>query len=562
MKFACRYLLLCILLVSYHVGIGQLSNIDRDIRLENLIDRVDIKHGLPHFYHPSIKYDNRLRTYDLLIDMRDSLTGIDSFESNLWIEDFSELITESRLNDQALEDPPQKKKWFYRDKAHLWTLNHPDINLALDPILGMSIGREFPYSEPIVQNTRGLRLRGKIDNKIYFHTDILETQRSFQRFINENIEENKAVPGQGFYRNYQSSIWKQWKGYDYLNSRGHLGFKLSKSIDLQLGHGRHFIGHGMRSLLLSDFGHNYFYARLTTNVWKFQYQNIFAELSSISGKSSSGNVLIPKKYMAAHFLDFNITKNFSIGFYEAVVFSRANRFELQYLNPVILYRSVELMLDSPDNILIGLNGRLNFKKSLQLYAQIMLDEFKLTEVVSDRGWWANKIAYQAGIKYPDAFEIPYYDIQLEYNRVRPFTFTHRTTDGAHFIPSYSHYNQALAHPLGAKFYEFILRQSFRINSQWSSTIDFYYIAHDEGEGHNILSDYQTRSRDFGYNLLEDRVVNRIFIDASMNYRIRPGYTFELRFRHLNTRSYQPENTASNLFSLGIFVNLWQDPLVF
>ncbi len=73
----------------------------------------------------------------------------------------------------------------------------------------------------------------------------------------------------------------------------------------------------------------------------FHYQSIFAELAVNSGRQDSGDDLIPKKYMAAHFLDFKINKNVSIGLFESVVFSRNNQFELQYLNPIILYRTVE-----------------------------------------------------------------------------------------------------------------------------------------------------------------------------------------------------------------------------
>ena len=43
----------------------------------------------------------------------------------------------------------------------------------------------------------------------------------------------------------------------------------------------------------------------------------------------------------------------NIGLFESIVFSRPNHFELQYLNPVIFYRTVEQMVGSPDNAMIG-----------------------------------------------------------------------------------------------------------------------------------------------------------------------------------------------------------------
>jgi hypothetical protein len=98
-------------------------------------------------------------------------------------------------------------------------------------------------------------------------------------------------------------------------------------------------------------------------------------LQAAGARDDVGDVLIPKKYFAAHYLSFAINKNWHAGFFETVVFSRRNQFEFQYLNPVILYRTVEGALGSPDNVLIGFNVSGNLFKKVQLYGQLLLDEF-------------------------------------------------------------------------------------------------------------------------------------------------------------------------------------------
>jgi hypothetical protein len=57
---------------------------------------------------------------------------------------------------------------------------------------------------------------------------------------------------------------------------------------------------------------------------------------------------------------------------------------------------------------------------------------------------------QLGAKYINALGIKNLDLQLEYNRVRPFTYSHRDS-----VANYTHYNQPMAHPLGANFSETI-----------------------------------------------------------------------------------------------------------
>ncbi|MEI2709900.1 MAG: hypothetical protein V9E96_12960 [Chitinophagaceae bacterium] len=54
------------------------------------------------------------------------------------------------------------------------------------------------------------------------------------------------------------------------------------------------------------------------------------------------------------------------------------------------------------------------------------------------------------VKYIDAFGIKNLDVQVETNVVRPFMYA--STDS---FSSYNHYNQPLAHPLGANFKEYI-----------------------------------------------------------------------------------------------------------
>ena len=79
-----------------------------------------------------------------------------------------------------------------------------------------------------------------------------------------------------------------------------------------------------------------------------------------------------------------------------------------------------------------------------------LDEFASESVVSGNGSYQNKSGYQLGIKVQNAFNVPNLFLQAEYNRVRPYTYSHNTV-----VLNYGNSNQALAHPWGASFYEAI-----------------------------------------------------------------------------------------------------------
>ena len=77
--------------------------------------------------------------------------------------------------------------------------------------------------------------------------------------------------------------------------------------------------------------------------------------------------------------------------------------------------------------------------------------------MDDQGWWANKYGWQAGLKYIDVFGLNNVDLQVEFNTVRPYTYSHKVSS-----ENYGHYQQSLAHPLGANFNEYLFFADYKI----------------------------------------------------------------------------------------------------
>ena len=232
--------------------------------------------------------------------------------------------------------------------------------------------------------------------------------------------------------------------YDYILARGYIDFQAVKDyINVTFGYDKNFIGNGYRSLFLSDFSNSYLFLKINTRIWKFNYMNLFTELTPQTIQINAGDKLLDKKYTSMHHLSMDVTKWLNVGIFEAVVFDRRNHFEFSYLNPVIFLRLAE-------NAFVGIDLKANVAKRFQFYAQLLLDELKVSEMRSGKGWWANKFGIQAGGKYINAFSVKNLDLQGEVNLVRPFTYSHYDS-----LANYTHYNQPLAHPLGAGFAEIL-----------------------------------------------------------------------------------------------------------
>ncbi len=515
------------------------------------LDRLDIKYHQTFPLHTSIKGIWRKDFVDLVYSV-DSLYPDASVvdredlqwllnENNEWQSLADQDVRAPKFIDSTqtfytLEDAPQSRliytrskrlflKRFFRTPAHFFEVNTSDFYLRVNPLLNFRMARANADGGTLFENQRGISLRGGIDEKVYFHTEILESQARYAPYVNAYRALFDAVPGAGFIKDYRSTLFDFDLGVDFLLANAYIGARISKHVNIELGHGRHFIGNGIRSLLLSDFGTDYFYLKLNARVWKFHYQSIFGEL--LRPQRDLGDMLLPKKYFATHYLNLRLGHGLDIGLFETVVFARENQFELQYLNPVILYRTVEGALGSPDNVLLGLDVKWNLWKRISLYGQFILDEFKISELTSGDGWWANKYGLQLGMKYLDILGISHLDAQAEYNISRPYTYSHH--EG---IAHYSHYHQALAHPLGANFREGIFRLRYQTSDRWFLTgrAALMYVGEDRDTlnwGSNILLPNTRHVRDFG-NEVGQGVSSFISIfGLDISYQLRHGLFIDL-----------------------------------
>ena len=351
----------------------------------------------------------------------------------------------------------ENNKWYFRKifSEHLFILNGEDYEVLMSPLINLNLGRELVESKNTFTNTRGYIIEGSIGNKISFYSAFNENQSIFPNYLDAYIREKKVVPGQGYKRDFKET------GFDYAMSSGYISYKPNKLFVIQFGHGKNFIGDGYRSLFLSDNTFNYPFLKIRTTFGKIQYVNLYSEFQDINYFENNGidnydQMGYAKKYMSAHYLSVNLTKRLNISLFESVIWRvnhapGSNGFDINYLNPVAMLRPIEFSINSPDNVLLGISSKYTIFSDSYLYSQFILDEFSISEFRKKSDWWGNKYGFQLGYKVYNVFSINNLSFRAEYNLVRPYTY-------AHYNPqqNYAHYNQPLAHPLGANFSETII----------------------------------------------------------------------------------------------------------
>jgi hypothetical protein len=260
-----------------------------------------------------------------------------------------------------------------------------------------------------------------------------------------------------------------------------------------------------------------------------------------------------------HHLDVALTKRLNVGLFEGVIFGRRDRFDFGYLNPIIFYRSIEQQNGSFDNSVAGLDAKYNLPQRIQLYGQLALDEFLLSEIKKNRGWWANKWGIQVGAKYVDAFGIKNLDLQLEHNRVRPFTYSHRDS-----VANYTHYNQPLAHPMGANLSEFIGIARYQPVIKWTVTAKLIYYTQGRDSssrsfGSNIFlpNPPPYRIGDFGYDIGSGWKTNVLYASLLVSYELRENLFIEFNVVGRKQETKTPPITSDNtsILSFGVRWNM-------
>jgi hypothetical protein len=428
-------------------------------------------------------------------------------------------------------------------KEHLLFVDKDDIVLSVDPVFNLRAGRDFDSERNTFVNTRGVLVQGNVQNKFFFYSGFHENQARYISYVDAYVRKNLVVPGQGRVKFFENEI------FDFSQAYGGIAYTLNRHFDFLLAHDKNFIGDGYRSLLLSDNAYNYPFLRINMTFWKFRYTVIYAVMQDLK-TAHDPDVGYFKKYSTIHHLDLNIGKKnkFTVGIFETVLWKPAasRGYELGYLNPILFLRPVENSFDSPDNELLGLNVRWKINSQHTIYGQLMLDEFLMDEVKAGNGWWGNKQAFQLGYKSAGLFDLKNLNVQTEFNFVRPYTYQHRSE-----AQNYAHFNQALAHPLGANFIESVSFINYRLKN-WFGEIKVQYakMGSDIGGlnyGNDIFKSYETRTTEYGHYMFDGLEGELKRYEFRVNYLVNPKTNFvielgvaERTFTNIFIRQQTPE----------------------
>ncbi|HMN06891.1 MAG TPA: hypothetical protein PKD45_14315 [Flavobacteriales bacterium] len=345
-------------------------------------------------------------------------------------------------------------------KEHLIQVKDGDFKVNVDPAFRFELAKEFregtPYADDVVmqQNSRGFRIAADLGPTVSFQSMFMENQVISPGYLYSYSQRYGVMPGQGRIKAFNT------RGLDFAWATGNVSWTPRPWINAQLGQGKHFVGDGYRSVLLSDNTSPYPYVKFSTltNNKRFQYTAIFAKLQQVGlndrlPTGEAGESLFWWKRATFLHLSANLGP-LQLAVFEGTMWKTINKdgvmlFNAMQLNPVIGLNTAVNGFEGRNTQLLGLDAKYRITDKVFVYGQYAL---------TDPG--QSRYAWQAGMQW---FDLLRKDLHLlaEYNQATPFAYTKGDPR-----MSWTHDNQPLAGPMGTEYTELIIRADYGIKQRY------------------------------------------------------------------------------------------------
>jgi len=310
------------------------------------------------------------------------------------------------------------------------------------------------------------------------------------------------------------------------NTEGHLSADF-ENVKIKIGRDKKTVGFGQINYILGSSIPGFDYVSLDLNYKIFTFSYFHGKLLGTLNDSIDvvqGNVKsITDKYIAYHRAGFDISRHFSLGLGEVVIYSNRS-IDFSYLNPFNFYKSVEHSNQDRDNSMMFLDIKNNSVKGLKIAGSVLIDDIDFSK--AGTGWFGNQLLYNLSIYSSNLNQIIPLDIALQYIRIEPYVFTHRIHNN-----SYTHNYYSLTNPIQPNSEIFSFRLNYRPSHRVFLNLDITFMDH----GANILGADGTIIKNAGGDALvghrEFDPTNAPFMDGyKENYR---NVTFDAVFEPYN-----------------------------
>ncbi len=491
-KVTLKYLL-CVLVLMLPAGLlAQAEFVEYNNPVYDFLERMDASHVIDKFNsfeRPTTRKQVALYLQEVELN-RGSLSDADKKIFDDLKSEFEFELTGTINNSQSLFGGSgynflsQKEKYLFnfieKDKFNLF------INGVADFQAIHINDRENSSSSGASFLKYGGQMRGTIINRIGFSIKGTNGKVWGDRTAALNINDIKFA----YKYNVDPTVHT---GGDFVdNTEGYL----SADLDIarfKLGRDRKMIGYGPVPVILGDNFPNFDYLQFDFNYKFFSFSYLHGKLNGIITAytdSVQGSIKnSDDKYLGYHRFGFNISKDFSFGLGEMIIYS-GRSIEFTYLNPFNYYKSAEHANQDRDNSLLFFDFQNNTFAGLKINGTVLIDDIDFGKV--GKGWFGNQLLYNLTLYSSNLYKFAPVEFYLQYLRCEPYVYTHRIHNN-----SYTTFNYNLVNPILPNSDKFILRINYNPYYRLKFSLDVNFSRH----GANELNDDGTVKTNYGGDVL-------------------------------------------------------------
>lgn len=388
---------------------------------------------------------------------------------------------ESLISTPNVEIP--KYNFFDDNEKYLFFYNKKDtFNIFVNLITGLSIisSRDNKNNYFATLASYGGEIRGTFLNRL-----------GFQLYGDNGVAFGDKEVGMslGFLKhNYKFNEKEEEKFFDKTSGYLNLDFDV---VRFKIGNDTRRIGYGNLFPIINDPYVRQSYFDINLNYAFFNFTFSHSKLSgpmSVISDSVAGNInQIEDKYLAYHRIGFRINEHLSFGLGEMIIYS-ARGMDLSYMNPLSFYKTLEHQNGDRDNALLFIDLENRSIKGIRFFGTYMIDDLNYGKIGTK--WWGNQSMLHAGIHFYLLNKHIPMDLEFEYLRVSPYTYTHRINRN-----NYSNGEFGINGDVAPNSELLFFKINYRFTPRISLNMEFRYLEHganyysaDNGELVNVGGD--------------------------------------------------------------------------
>lgn len=301
--------------------------------------------------------------------------------------------------------------------------------------------------------------------------------------------------------------------------------------NLQIGKDSVLWGPGYHGVVgLSAIDPTFDLARFSINLWKVKLTDMVGFLKDRLG--NPGKSETKQKYLFGHRLEFKPFSGACIAWQEVFIYDKV---DISLINPIMPYQMAEDYLGQVGNNTMELDLDLCVIPNVRFYSALFLDDFHPDESLFS--YTPNTWAILGGILINDPFKIKDSDFRIEYARVEPWAYSHRSIQISTNPLSYRHFDTPLGHWIGSNADDLLFEANHNFSDDLSATLSYNRIR--TGEFGSSPYDYFTKEQ-WTKKFLEGIDEKKNTIGLTLKYRIYQDSIFEVGYNYERVKNKQKE----------------------